>query len=792
MSEMMDYNSLKKKALEKYFDNLNDMQKEAVFSIKGPLLILAGAGSGKTTVLVNRIANMIFFGDAYNDKTEFAGNGAAELEFLKRFAEGEETDSVRLRDIVAVNCINPWNILAITFTNKAAKELRDRLEKMLGKNAEGICAATFHSACVRILRREIEGHLGGHYNSKFTIYDSDDSVRLIKSILSDNDISVKLFPPKSLLSAISSHKDKMLTPEHMRNEAGSDYRQQIVAKIYREYQNRLQNSNAMDFDDIINLTVRLFEENSNVLNHYQNLYKYILVDEFQDTNTVQYRLVAMLSEKNGNICVVGDDDQSIYKFRGATIENILSFEDSFDTCKIIKLEQNYRSTQNILSSANALIQNNRNRKGKNLWTSSGDGEKVTVYRAASDFGESRFVVDTILENVSKGLKYNDHAILYRMNAQSNSIERALISGGIPYKIFGGLKFYDRKEIKDILSYLAVINNPFDILRLRRIINEPKRKIGDATLLSLEQVTSDLGISAIDVMRQSADLAPLAKKAKALTDLANIFDELTKLAEEEPLDVLLDELMKKSGYERYLIEQGDEGAMRLENINELKSTMAQYMEQSEEPSLSGFLEEVALFTDIDNLDENSDYVMLMTTHASKGLEFPCVFVIGMEEGIFPSQRSFDTEEDLEEERRLAYVAITRAKEKLYISHAIERMLFGNRSYNKQSRFIKELPAECVEHNEEKGIVEAITNSQPPQTVSSMSLQEQLAYKKRAMQGNNNAVLQNFEVGERVKHNIFGEGTIVTVSKMSNDTLLEVSFDKVGTKKIMANFAKIQKL
>lgn len=792
MSEPRDYQSLKRKALEKFFDNLNDEQKKAVFTVKGPLLILAGAGSGKTTVIINRIANMIYFGNAYNDNTEFAGVGTAELDFLEGYINGEERDIKRLREIISVNCVSPWNILAITFTNKAANELRSRLDIMLGDSANGICAATFHSACVRMLRREISGHLGGYYNSSFTIYDSDDSLRTIKSVMRDIDVSEKMFPPKSMQSLISSHKDKMLSPEQMASDGGNDYRIQIAAKVYREYQNRLRMSNAMDFDDIINLTVELFEEDPQVLNHYQNLYKYILVDEYQDTNTVQYKLVSMLSSKHENLCVVGDDDQSIYKFRGATIENILSFEDQFDNCTTIRLEQNYRSTQNILTCANVLIKNNGGRKGKNLWTSRGDGEKVTVYRAASDRGESRFVAETILENVKNGEKYNSHAVLYRTNAQSNSIERVLMASGVPYKIFGGLKFYDRKEIKDILAYLAVINNPSDILRLKRIINEPKRGIGDATVTTLEQVTSDLGLTPIEVMRESAELAPLVKKSKQLTELAKMFDELSELADEKPLDELLDILLIRTGYEHYLNEQGEEGATRLENIKELKSTMAMYMESAEEPTLQGFLEEVALFTDLDNLDENSDYVMLMTIHSSKGLEFPYVFIVGTEENIFPNSRCLLSEEDIEEERRLAYVAITRAKKQLYISHAVERMLYGTTSYNKPSRFIKELPEECVEHKSERGIAEVVSNAQTPQNTSGMTLQEQLAVKKKAMQTSTAQKAIDFSVGERVSHNIFGEGTILSLSKMSNDTLLEVAFDKVGTKKIMANFAKIKKV
>lgn len=789
MSENRNYQTLKQKALEKFFLHLNDEQKKAVFTVKGPLLILAGAGSGKTTVLINRIANMIYFGNAYYDKNEFAGIGPSELDFLEAYAEGNENDNDKLRQIVATNCVSPWNILAITFTNKAAAELRERLDKMLGQNAQGICAATFHSACVRILRREIEGHLGGDFDSKFTIYDSDDSLRVIKAVMKDLNVSEKMFPPKSVISVISSYKDKMKSPAVMFSDAGGDYRLHTIAKIYNEYQSRLRKSNAMDFDDIINYTVELFDEDPQVLNHYQNLYKYILVDEYQDTNNVQYRLVSMLSSKHSNLCVVGDDDQSIYRFRGATIENILSFEDEFEDCTTIRLEQNYRSTQNILTCANVLISKNQNRKGKNLWTSSGDGDKVTIYKSLNEKSEATFVIDKILDHQKEDIPYNSHAILYRTNAQSNSLERALISAGIPYKIFGGLKFYDRKEIKDIMAYLSVINNPSDMLRLKRIINEPKRGIGEKTVYDLEQISVTLGLNPIETMRSAAEFAPIAKKAKALTELAAMFDELAEASYNVPLDTLLDMLLDKSGYRAYLEGEGEEGQTRLENIAELKSTMVMYTESAEDPSLNGFLEEVALFTDLDTLDENADYVMLMTMHASKGLEFPYVFIVGAEEQLFPNSRCLDSLEDLEEERRLAYVAITRAKKQLYITHAVERMLYGRTNYNNVSRFIKELPEENVDNQEEKGSARVIFNSYTGPSQNANDIQKQIIERRKAMQSQSRERI-DFSIGMRVKHNIFGEGTVLSVTAMSNDTLLEIAFDKVGTKKIMANFAKIE--
>ncbi len=778
---------LKRSALRRYFEKMNDRQLDAVFSIKGPLLILAGAGSGKTTVLVNRIANMIYFGDAYNSSFVPPSLTGDDYKFLEDYSNGLASDTERLKTLISDACVSPWNILAITFTNKAAGELRNRLEAMLGEKAEGIVAATFHSSCVRILRREID-RLG--YQSNFTIYDGDDTQRLIKSCLEELEISEKMFPPRSVLSEISRQKDYMITPENYESLAAGDYRKLVISKVYKLYQTRLFKANAVDFDDIICLTVRLFEQNPDILEKYQSRYKYILVDEYQDTNQVQYRLVSMLSSKNENLCVVGDDDQSIYKFRGATIENILSFEEQFDNAKVIRLEQNYRSTQNILSVANELIRNNRGRKGKELWTSSGGGSKITVYKSADESGEAKFVADTVLENIRNGKSFNSHAVLYRMNAQSNAIERAFVSSGIPYKIIGGLKFYDRKEIKDILSYLAVINNPNDLLRLKRVINEPKRGVGAATLTLIEQITSDLGISPIEVLKESASYAPLAKKSKQLIDIASMFSYLTKMSEQKPLDELLDILMKETGYEKMLKEQGEEGIPRLENISELKSTMITYTQQAEEPSLSGFLEEVALFTEIDNLDENADYAVMMTVHAAKGLEFPEVFIVGMEENIFPGTRSMDSEADIEEERRLAYVAITRAKERLYISHCVERMLFGNISRNRPSRFLRELPEEFLENLQQKSPLKSKDSSNVIIPPTNMSLQAQLANMKRVEKPSGQNIV--FSVGERVYHNIFGEGTVLSSVKMSNDTMLEVAFDTKGTKKIMANFAKIKKL
>ncbi len=779
-----DYNSLKRLALEKYFSHLNDMQKKAVFHINGPLLILAGAGSGKTTVLVNRIANMIFFGDAYNSDTGFDTPSADDIAFMRAYINGDTDDAAKLADIVSYNCVRPWSVLAITFTNKAAGELKERLTNMLGDAGSGITAATFHSACARILRREGE-KLG--YHSSFTIYDTDDSLRVIKSVLQELGKSDKMFPPKVIMAEISHSKDSLINPDEYIAEAGSDYRNLVIGQVYKAYQERLLQANAMDFDDIIVNTVRLFENFPDVLEHYQNLYKYILVDEYQDTNKAQFRLISLLSAKYKNICVVGDDDQSIYKFRGATIENILSFEDQFevtDGCMVIKLEQNYRSTQNILTCANELIRNNKGRKGKNLWTDAGNGDKITVYRSPNERSEAGFVADTILENVEKGAKYNDHAVLYRMNAISNSLERALIQRSVPYKIFGGPKFYDRKEIRDVLAYLQVINNPSDMLRFRRIINVPKRGIGEATVRTIEQISSDLGTDPISVMADSDGLAPLVRKSAVLKKTAEMFNNLIEFADTLELPKLLDLIIDKTGYAEELKKEGDEGVGRLENIAELKSTMQNYIDENEEPTLSGFLEEISLYTDIDSLDNDADYVVLMTMHAAKGLEFPTVFVTAMEENVFPSSRSIE-EGEIEEERRLAYVAVTRAKKKLFLTYSTERLIYGRSDRNRVSRFIKELPQELLETKDDVLLAVEKGELEPPRSIS---LQQQM----RNRASSSEPVEMDLSVGERVTHKIFGEGTVLSAKPMGSDVLVEIAFDSRGTKKVMARYAKLKKV
>lgn len=780
------FNSAKQAALRKYFSRMNEMQQEAVFTVNGPLLVLAGAGSGKTTVIVNRIANLINFGNAYYDETRTASD--YDIDFLREYADGKTDDFETLRDIVAVDPVKPWNILAITFTNKAAGELRERLTAMLGEEALNINASTFHSACVRILRSEIEA-MG--YGRDFTIYDSDDSQRMIKSVMAEIDISEKQFAPRMVLSEISAAKDKMITPEQMREDAGQDYRKKVISRLYALYQQRMMTANALDFDDILTVTTELFEKFPEVLEKYRNRYKYIMVDEYQDTNHVQFKLVSQLSGGHCNLCVVGDDDQSIYKFRGANIENILGFEAQFDGAKVIRLEQNYRSTQTILDAANSVISNNVGRKSKKLWTAGAKGEKIYWYKAVDETDEANFVAQTILDFYKETGTYSDSAVLYRMNAQSNAVERMFVKCGIPYRIYGGMRFYDRKEIKDITSYLSFINNPDDMLRFRRIINEPKRGIGDSTVALIEDISRDLKISPYEVLRTCEEYAPLSKKVNALKSVYKMFEYLTEKADELPLDEFLDELLEKTGYLESLkaLENGD---TKIENVEELRSSIVQYMNEADEPSLSGFLEEVALYSEADRDDGSDDKVTLMTVHSAKGLEYKNIFVIGLDDGIFPSSRSFDSEADMEEERRLAYVAITRAKERLYLTNASQRMLFGQTQRNVTSRFMREIDPSLIEkHDHAAAMRKQLGESDKTLTeVHSTSLQQQLARNKSRSVGAKTS--ETYTAGERVSHNIFGEGTIVSVKPMANDSMLEIAFEKVGTKKIMANYAKLKKL
>ncbi len=781
------YLALKDQVLEKRFSALNPMQKKAVYQMDGPVLILAGAGSGKTTVIINRIAYMVQFGNAKASSWMPEEITEDHLAVLQSYLDGAEVPNEVLGQLLGSYPVRPWRILAITFTNKAANEMKDRLEAMLGEEARDVAASTFHSCCVRILRRDIE-RLG--YSRSFTIYDTDDSQRLLKDAMSELKIDEKLFKPKVVLGEISRAKDSMISPDAYLQTAGSDYRRQEIAKIYRRYQAKLLRANALDFDDIICKTVELFEQYPDVLEYYQDRWRYILVDEYQDTNHAQFRLVSLLARKHQNLCVVGDDDQSIYKFRGATIENILGFEEQFPGAAVIRLEQNYRSTQNILEAANGVIQNNQGRKGKNLWTENGEGEKIQLRKLSDERAEAQFIADTVEEDVAAGMKYSDHAVLYRMNAQSGVIEQHFIKAGIPYRLFGGIKFFERKEIRDMVAYLSVINNPSDTVRLRRIINEPKRSIGDATMAAAEQIAAQSGRSIFDVLQDAGSYTALARKASILTGFAGMIDTLRDVALNQPLDVLLDQLMEMSGYGAMLNALGEEGKTRMENIGELKSTMVKYEQQNPEGTLSGFLEEIALYTDLDNLNEAEDCVVLMTMHSSKGLEFPVVFLPGMEDGIFPSVRVLYDQEEMEEERRLAYVGITRAKKRLYLTHAATRMVFGSTNRNRLSRFAEEIPKETLEVEDDTiqsfrpfGKRERRAPEPPPAHAPSVAG----STRKPAP-----AAAAGFRAGDRVRHRVFGEGTVLSVTPMGNDHLVETAFDRVGTKKIMANFAKLQKI
>lgn len=791
---MQSMTQLKQAALTRYLaaKGLNPPQQEAVRTVCGPVSVLAGAGSGKTTAIVNRIAFMMRFGNAYDgDIPPFS---AEDAEFLRQTADGLiAPDEQRLTEILGYAPIPGWRILAITFTNKAAAELKARLEVMLGASAADVWAATFHSACVRILRQHIE-RLG--YGPDFTIYDADDTQRVIKDLLKEpalqdrsRGISLeKAFPPKSVAHEISRAKDRLLTPEDMLREADGDYRLSKIAQIYAAYQQRLLGSNAVDFDDIIMLTVRLFRTQPDVLEKYQNRCRYLLVDEYQDTNTAQYELIRLLAEQHHNLCVVGDDDQSIYKFRGATIENILSFESQFPDCRVIRLEQNYRSTKQILKAANSVIRNNQGRKDKTLWTDLAEGDKICWYCAGDQNTEARFVADTVLEGVRQGKPYQNYAVLYRTHALSNTLERQLAQAGIPYRIYGGLRFFDRKEIKDIISYMCVVNNPYDILRFTRVINEPKRGIGAQTLSDLTQISLDLNISPLEVLRTADSYPALARRAKALQEAAEVFDRLREAADTLPLDEFYDTLLDVSGYMEMLRAEGAEGEARIENIKELKTSILSFISQAEntgdEPTLSGFLEEISLYTDQDRADEAQDAMTLMTIHAAKGLEFENVFLIGLEEGIFPGRRSMDSPEEIEEERRLAYVAVTRAKQRLYITTTSYRMLYGQTASNATSRFLREMDPDVIEKQEPERPASVIGKSS--------SAKQTDAYFQYPDKRSNASADLSFTAGDRVKSFIHGEGTVLQVSPMGGDVLLEIAFDRVGTKKIMAKYARIRKV
>ena len=765
------------------YDKLNEPQREAVYHTDGPLLILAGAGSGKTRVLTHRIAYLI----------------------------GERG-------------VNPWNILAITFTNKAAEEMRQRVDNLVGFGAESVWVSTFHSACVRILRRFID-RLG--YENHFTIYDTDDQKTLIKEVCRKVDVDTKVFKERSLLSAISSAKNEMILPDEFELNAGGDFAKMKIAKVYREYEAQMRANNALDFDDLLVKTVQLLQTQPDVLESYQERFRYIMVDEYQDTNTVQFQLVSLLAGKYKNLCVVGDDDQSIYKFRGANIRNILDFEHEFPDAKVIKLEQNYRSTGNILNAANSVIANNRGRKEKSLWTENGEGELIRLRQFDTAFDEADFIGEDIKSAVRQGGSYNDSAVLYRTNAQSRLLEEKFIAMNIPYKIVGGVNFYARREIKDLLAYLKTIDNGRDDVAVRRIINVPKRGIGLTTINRIQESATERGIGFYEALLAPGLIAGVGRSATKLDSFAALIEYFKTLAEEMNITDLLQEVIEKTGYiESLENEDKEEAKTRKENIDELISKAATYEEscqdKDEKATLSGFLEEVALVADIDSLDEDQEYVVLMTLHSAKGLEFPRVYLAGMEDGLFPGYMSINAgdREELEEERRLCYVGITRAEQELTLTSARRRMVHGETQYNPMSRFVKEIPRELLDTGNKKftqeteipeqqntyarareafraqaftgalggmtpaknqGVGKPLTGSQ---ALASLQKGNQLAA------GGNGPL--GYEVGDRVRHVKFGEGTVTDIKEGGRDHEVTIEFDSVGTRRMFAKFAKLVKV
>ena len=785
----------RRRYIDSQFHNLNEMQRQAVLTTDGPLLLLAGAGSGKTTVLINRIANLIRFGSGSDSNLIPDTVTEDDLDFLENLPE-QMTDFDRRRadSICALEPAAPWSIIAITFTNKAANELKDRLAAMLGEEARDVWAMTFHSACCRILRRDIE-RLG--YTKSFTIYDTSDSERIMKDIIRDMGLDDKTFPAKYVLTIISREKDKMQTPEDMldRAETANDLRLIHVAKAYRTYQKQLRDNNALDFDDIIFQTVKLLQEHEDVRRFYQRKFRYVLVDEYQDTNHMQYLLSSLLAGGYENICVVGDDDQSIYRFRGATIENILNFEQEYRGSRIIRLEQNYRSTQAILNAANAVIAHNIGRKGKRLWTANGQGEPITVYEAMDEGAEGNYVAGSIIQK-SKGKNFKDYAILYRTNAQSNALEYALKRNGIPYRVIGGTRFFDRAEVKDMLSYLCIINNRSDDLRLKRIINNPPRGLGPKTIETASRLAMAEGKPLYDVVSDPYAYGPLEKPAAKLMDFTILIEGMAKLLEDGmSLPDFYDELLIRTGYVDMLeAKPTEENKTRLENVRELKSSINSYVQNADVPTLAGFLEEIALYTDIEQYSEEDDAVVMMTMHSAKGLEFPNVYLVGFEDGLFPGMRAIGDMEEMEEERRLCYVAITRAKQHLSISYARQRMLYGRTNSAMASRFLREIPEDCVirkggfTQREERAAYrdnqfggrsfaeESVVRQQIKRSEASVFTAPKTA----------SAYLE-VNKGDMVQHAAFGRGMVLSVMKMGGDALLEIAFDQIGTKKLMAKTA-----
>ena len=798
--------ALRRQVMEKEFSRMNPMQREAVFTTEGPLLILAGAGSGKTTVLVNRIANIVKYGCAYGAREFSVSLTEEEIRMLEEYRDGTQEYTDEIADLLAVRPAKPWQILAITFTNKAAGELKERLEAMLGPDGQDIWASTFHSTCARILRRDGES-IG--YTSHFTIYDTDDQKTLMKEVCRKTDIDTKRFKERMLLSVISSAKNEMILPEEFELNAGGDFVQLKIAKVYKEYEAQMRANNALDFDDLLVKTVQLLETQPDVRENYQERFRYIMVDEYQDTNTVQFRLVSLLAGKYRNLCVVGDDDQSIYKFRGANIRNILDFEKEFSDAKVIKLEQNYRSVGNVLEVANSVIRNNKGRKEKTLWTDNEKGEKIRLRQFDTAYDEAQFIAEDIKDETAQGANYSDHAVLYRTNAQSRLLEEKFVAMNIPYKIVGGINFYSRREIKDVLSYLKTIDNGKDDLAVRRIINVPKRGIGLTTINRIQESAAARGIGFYDAL-SAPDLIPgIGRSASKLDSFAALIEYFKGRSEESGVTDLLTEVIEKTGYTESLeADDPEELEARVQNIDELVSKAAVYEEscsdRGERPTLSGFLEEVALVADIDSVAEDRDYVILMTLHSAKGLEFPHVYLAGMEDGLFPSYMSIsgDDPEELEEERRLCYVGVTRAEEKLTLTCARMRLVRGERQYNSMSRFIKEMPSALIDTGKREGGFSQNVSLGEKRTYSSeVSGYKRSAYAQKpafaAIQKGSGLMAKKSEglsygVGDRVRHVKFGDGTVTEIKEGGRDYEVTVQFDTAGVRKMFALFAKLIKI
>ena len=803
-------------AIATEYSNLNPCQRQGVLATEGPLLLLAGAGSGKTTVLIHRVANLLRFGRGSDTDEIPIPISEDEVQFLEQYAAAPDAAQRPLMEyLCAVEPARPWEVLAITFTNKAANELKERLGRMLGEEvAADVWASTFHSACVRILRRDID-RLG--FDRSFTIYDSDDSKRVIKDIIKELELEEKSFPPREVQTIISRAKNDMQTPEDFaeQGKAINDWRKIRMGKVYSLYNKKLRDANALDFDDLLWHTVRLLETAGDVREYYQRKFRYILIDEYQDTNALQYRLAALLTNQAKNICVVGDDDQSIYRFRGADITNILSFERQFKGARVIRLEQNYRSTQNILDAANAVIRHNQGRKGKTLWTENGRGELVTVKTTYNESDEANFVLGQIMMYYRRGGNWGDCAVLYRTNAQSNAMEYACKRNGVPYKIYGGLKFFDRAEVKDMLAYLCVINNPTDDLRLRRIINVPARKIGAATVDKAQLIAARYGLTLYDVLCRAEEFPELKSSAAKLKPFTDMIEEMRRRLPDCPLPEFYDYVCERSGYAPALREKDDvESRGRLENVQELKSSILTYLENAEgtEPSLSGFLDEIALYTDLDSRADGDNCVTMMTMHAAKGLEFPQVFVVGMEEGLFPGNRAMGDGAEMEEERRLCYVAMTRAREKLTLTNARQRTLYGRTTPCMPSRFLNEIPEENMEwlskpqpRSEsweerdsdygdrgygsyggygQRSAAPVVTRREPAEPKAG-ALRSAAGASKAASKAA--APRMQIQAGETVEHDAFGRGLVLSVRAMGGDALVEVAFDSVGTKKLMLKMA-----